>query len=408
MMDKIGENANNKKENRVLARLPIGNKTSEIIADSEVFSNPLPPFTIQSLEGELAPSDCIAFGLSSKLLPILSSDVHLWQSVLSLADVRLTPADLRRLAVKGNVYLDCVFHEKNPGGLSASLFCPSIRYRERSDFSAATFQFHDFHTGDDYDIIEIYHAISHKKEPERFKPGSLQSLSAFTEFCDWIEESKITTVYGAMFDNWREAFEKNLADELATKPIARNAFFRTIFNLILPVLLDIARKNANTCRPEFIASVRYVASLAGFSESRIIEVNRAMNFLVLAGILKKGESKRLRGGDDEASRVTYQYSINFETTSKQLIAAWETIEELGLGSVRTFTKSNIARAFGKEKADEIIRRKAEPSEEKPSEAKPARKQVITKRRKYGDIFKPWGGLATVTTSAEGDVWPPGD
>lgn len=407
-MDKIGENANIKKENRVLARLPIGNKTSEIIADSDVFANPEKANAIQSLKGGSYSSDCIATRFFDDLLPTLSSDVYLWQSVLSLADVRLTPADLRRLAVKGNVYLDCVFHEKNPGGLSASLFCPSIRYRDKNDSSAATFMFHDFHTGENYAIVEIYHAISHKKEPERFKPGSLKAVAAFTEFCDWIEESKITTVYGAMFDNWRAAFEKNLADEMATKPIARNAFFRTIFNLILPVLLDIARKNANTCRPEFIASVRYVASLAGFSESRIIEVNRAMNFLVLAGILKKGESKRLRGGDDEASRDTYQYSINFETTSKQLIAAWETIEELGLGSVRTFTKSNIARAFGKEKADEIIRRRPEPSEAKPSEAKPARKQVITKRRKYGDIFKPWGGLATVTTSAEGDVWPPGD
>lgn len=383
---------------------------TEIIAESETIAKHKNETFIQSLKGELASSDCVAVVCSSKLLSILSSDVWLWQSVLGLADVRLSAPDLKRLQEKGNLYLDCPFHEKNPGGLSASLFCPSIRYRERSFVSASAFQFHDFHTGENYDIIEIYHAITHKKEPERFRPGSLQSLSAFTELCDWIADNNITTAFGAMFDTWAEAFEKNLADLMATANIERNAFFRTIFTLILPVILQIARKQFNTGRSKFIASVRFVANLAGLPESRIIEVNRAMNFLVLAGLLQKGETKRLRGGGDETASVTYYYSINFEATSKQLITAWQTVEELGLGSVRTFTKANLARSFGKEKADEIVRRRPDPvvAEAKPSEERPSRKPVVVIRKKknYGDYFKPWGGLAT--TAVEGDVWPPGD
>lgn len=266
---------------------------------------------------------------------LISSDISLWEKVLNSQYESLYGENLSLLKSHG---FKCVFHkEENP---SASLYW--IKGKGK-------FIYHDFHTEKSFDIVEVFHALKHHREPE-FLPAvdSRKWTDGLLELFDWIDENSITTGFGERFDCWRSDFLERLI-------LTGGGEFKNYIVDTLKVILEISRERINKGINELVLSKRYVADRVpweGSDKTKAFIVNRAMNFLVFAGFLKKGRDLATENGR------TYIFSINFECKVTDVEKAWSELVKVGLSNYRDFNKANVADVFGEKVASDIFRASA--------------------------------------------------
>ncbi len=285
------------------------------------------------LEKESAPSNCN----SSYLVHFshISSDLLLWELILNDSYKSIYDEELHLFKSLG---FKCVFHkEKNP---SANLFWIDEK---------AKFVYHDFHDGKNYDIVEVFHAIKNHQEPQFLEAkNSRKWLDALLELYEWIDENRITTGFGEKFDRWRDGFLGNLR-------LTGGGSFKEYIVDTLKTILEISRERINKGINELVLSKRFVADRVdwtGSDKNKAKIVNRAMNFLVFAGILQKGRDLSTENGR------TYIFSIDFKCTTEAVERAWSELVKAGLTNYRDFNKSNVADVFGPDVANKIFRASA--------------------------------------------------
>ena len=305
-------------------------------------------------------------------LGLISSDSSLWEKVLNSQFESFYGVPLSLLKSHG---FKCVFHkEANP---SATLFWIEGKGK---------FVYHDFHNGKSFDIVEVFQALKHQKEPE-FLPAvnSRKWLDGLLELFEWIDENGITTGFGERFDRWRSDFLERLI-------LTGGGEFKNYIVDTLKVILEISRERINKGINELVLSKRFVADRVpwkGSDKTKAFIVNRAMNFLVFAGLLKKGRDLATGAGR------TYIFTINFDCKASDVIKAWTELVKVSLSNYRDFNKSNVADLFGAKLANEIF--KASAFEKSKLPETPVSKKVVAKTkneetRSYADLFRPWGGF----------------
>ena len=283
----------------------------------------------EKLPSNLYSSYLVAFDSIS----LISSDLKLWQTLLSKAFENLYH---EQLSLKDSKNFKCVFHkEKNP---SAGLH-----------YSKDKYIYHDFHNGKSFDIVEVFHAIKHQKEPAFLEAKNSNNwTNALMELFDWIDENDITTGFGERFDTWRRDFR-------AKVNLSGGGEFKNYIIDTFDAILDIARTRINKGINELVLSKRFVAekvAWSGSDKSKALIINRAMNFLVLAGVLRKGRDLSCKAGR------TYIFSIDFNCSPQRLAEAWAQLLEAGIATVNDFKKSTVAEYFGEELANSIFRASA--------------------------------------------------
>jgi len=265
----------------------------------------------------------------------ISGDLLLWELILNDSYKSIYDEELHLFKSLG---FKCVFHkEENP---SANLFWIDEK---------AKFVYHDFHDGKNYDIVEVFHALKNHREPE-FLPAvdSRKWTDGLLELFDWIDENSITTGFGERFDCWRSDFLERLI-------LTGGGEFKNYIVDTLKVILEISRERINKGINELVLSKRYVADRVpweGSDKTKAFIVNRAMNFLVFAGFLKKGRDLATENGR------TYIFSINFECKVTDVEKAWSELVKVGLSNYRDFNKANVADVFGEKVASDIFRASA--------------------------------------------------
>jgi len=270
---------------------------------------------------------------------LLSSDAELWKKVLEIAGVEL---DTHTLQEQGSIKFPDLFGSGNPTRTVYSLFHPGIRYTDFSEKS--NFQLHCFANDMNYDIIEVFLALKDGGNPKKAK----MTPKELSRFYSWIEEEGITTIYGAAFDEWWNRLEPELNRQFELMAEVSNNRFLDDIRKVTEVIRSEARKNYNNGKEWFMCSVRHVGRLAGgLSKFR---VNRAMNFLVLAGFLKKGDETRI------GVHTTYKYRLDFLTFPEDIYETWETLEENSLANAKDFKRENVVLAFGEKRANEVFKR----------------------------------------------------
>lgn len=272
---------------------------------------------------------------------LLSSDPELWKKVLEMAGVEL---DTHKLQENGSIKFPDLFGSGNPSRTVYSLFHPGIRYTDFSEKS--NFQLHCFANDMNYDIIEVFLALKDGGNPKKAKMTSKE----LSRFYSWIEEEGITTIYGAAFDEWWNRLEPELNRQFDLMAQVLNNKFLDEIHKASAVIISEARRNYNNGKEWFMCSVRHLIKKMDTKIS-LARANRAMNFLVLSGLLKKGEFTRVNG------RETYKYSLDFLTLPEDIFKTWKELEKEGIASVNRFTRDNIALIFGEEKAAETFRKK---------------------------------------------------
>jgi len=285
----------------------------------------------ESLEQESLPSNLYTNYLVN--FSLISSDLLLWKLILK--DFYKSIYD-EELHLSKSLRFKCVFHqEKNP---SAGLH-----------FTKGWFVYHDFHDGKSFDIVEVFHALKHQKPPEFLEAkNSRKWLDALLELYDWIDENGITTGFGEKFDRWRDGFLGNLR-------LTGGGAFKEYITDTLETILVIARERINKGINELVLSKRYVAERMdwkGPDKTKAFIVNRAMNFLVFAGLLQKGRDLGTKNGR------TYIFSIDFDITTTMVEKAWSELVKAGLTNYRDFNKNNVADLFGAQVANRVFRASA--------------------------------------------------
>jgi hypothetical protein len=270
---------------------------------------------------------------------LLSSDLELWKKVLEIAGVQL---DITRLQEDKSVKLPDIFGSGNPSKIVYSLFHPGTLY---TDFSGkSNFQLHCFANKMNYDIIEVFLALKDGGNPRKAKMNSKE----LSRFYSWIEEEGITTLYGVAFDEWWNRLKPELEKQFDLMARVLNNKFLDEIHKASAVIISEARRNYNNGKEWFMCSVRHLIKKMDTNIS-LARANRAMNFLVLSGLLKKGEFTRVNG------RETYKYSLDFLTLPEDIFKTWKELGKEGIASVNRFTRDNIALIFGEEKAAETFR-----------------------------------------------------
>lgn len=302
-------------------------------------------------------------------LGLISSDSSLWEKVLNSQFESVYGVPLSLLKSHG---FKCVFHkEANP---SATLFWIEGKGK---------FVYHDFHNGKSFDIVEVFQAIKHHREPEFLEAiNSKKWLNGLLELFEWIDENHITTGFGGRFDRWRDEFLQKLI-------LTGGGEFKNYIVDTLKVILDIARTRLNKGINELVLSKRFVAervTWTGSDKTKAFIVNRAMNFLVFAGLLQKGRDLATGAGR------TYIFTINFDCKASDVIKAWTELVKVGLSNYRDFNKNNVADLFGAKLANEIFKASAFEKPEEPPKAKAVAKAKNEEPRSYADLFRPWGGF----------------
>lgn len=287
----------------------------------------------RSLEQKSAPSNYN----SSYLVHFshISSDLLLWELILNDSYKSLYKEELH---LSKSLRFKCVFHkEKNP---SANLFWIDDK---------AKFVYHDFHNGKNYDLVEVFHAIKHHQEPKFLEAkNSRKWLDGLLELYEWIDENRITTGFGERFDRWRDDF-------LGSVSLNGGGVFKEYILDTLKTILEISRERINKGINELVLSKRFVADRVdwkGSDKNKAKIVNRSMNFLVFAGLLRKGRDLSTEKGR------TYIFSIDFKCTTKAVEKAWDEIVKAGISNYKDFNKKNVADLFGERRANEIFRASA--------------------------------------------------
>jgi len=285
----------------------------------------------ESLEQESLPSNLYTNYLVH--FSLISSDIKLWETILN--DFYKSIYD-EELHLSDSLRFKCVFHkEKNP---SAGLH-----------FTKRWFVYHDFHDGKSFDIVEVFHALKHHKPPEFLEAkNSRKWLDALLELYDWIDENGIKTGFGEKFDRWRDGFLGNLR-------LTGGGAFKEYITDTLKTILEISRERINKGINELVLSKRYVAERMdwkGPDKTKAFIVNRAMNFLVFAGLLQKGRDLGTKNGR------TYIFSIDFDITTTMVEKAWNELVKAGLTNYRDFNKNNVADLFGAQVANRVFRASA--------------------------------------------------
>lgn len=262
----------------------------------------------------------------------VSSDLLLWETVINDLHESVYNEEVRLF---NSLRFKCIFHkERNP---SANLFWIDEK---------AKFVYHDFHNGKNFDIVEVFHAIKHHQEPKFLEAkNSRKWLDGLLELYAWIDENGITTGFGERFDRWRDDF-------LSRLNLTGGGAFKDYIVDTLKTILDISRERINKGINELVLSKRYVADRVpweGNDKTKAFIVNRAMNFLVFAGILKKGRDLSTEKGR------TYIFSIDFNCKTSDIEKAWTDIVKAGISNYRDFNKNNVADLFGEKLANEIFR-----------------------------------------------------
>jgi hypothetical protein len=274
--------------------------------------------------------------LSKELIYSITMDSILWENVINL---RYEEIYGRPFYLELNKNILCIFHqEKNP---SAGLF-----KKENGEIF-----YKDFHIGSQkaFNVVEVFHAIQHNKEP-RFLKGQ-DWTNALLELFDWIENEQIETGYLKAFDDWWNDFR----DKLKLK---KNAFSRYIMKT-LDVVMNEFRERMRKGHNQAVLAKRYVAPKAGIPEGRDFTVNRSMNFLVFAGLLKKAKTRNFEYIDkktgEKKQRKGYIYSIDFNCSPEQIMKAFDGLIKNGIADVRKFKKSSVSAYYGIEKALDVFR-----------------------------------------------------
>jgi len=264
---------------------------------------------------------------------LISSDLLLWETVLNGAFEELYN---ERLHLSNSHRFKCVFHkEKRP---SAGLHIVKGRY-----------VYHDFHDGKSFDIVEVFHAIKNHQEPQFLEAkNSRKWTDGLLELFEWIDENRITTGFGESFDRWRSEFLGRLS-------LTGGGEFKNYIVDTLKTILEISRERINKGINELVLSKRYVADRVPWEGSDQLKakiVNRAMNFLVFAGILRKGRDLSTEKGR------TYIFSIDFDCTTEAVERAWSKAVNANIATYDKFNKSNVADVFGPDVANMIFRASA--------------------------------------------------
>jgi len=287
----------------------------------------------RSLEQKSAPSNCN----SSTLVHFspISSDLLLWELIINDSYKSIYKEELH---LSKSLRFKCIFHkEENP---SANLFWIDEK---------AKFVYHDFHDGKNYDIVEVFHALKHHQEPKFLEAkNSRKWLDGLLELFEWIDENRIKTGFGERFDRW-------LDDFLGKLSLTGGGVFKEYIVDTLKTILEISRERINKGINELVLSKRFVADRVdwkGSDKNKAKIVNRAMNFLVFAGLLRKGRNLSTENGR------TYIFSIDFKCKASDVEKAWDEIVKAGLSNYNDFNKNNVADLFGERRANEIFRASA--------------------------------------------------
>jgi len=287
----------------------------------------------RSLKKESLPSNCNSSYLVNS--SFISSDIKLWELILNDSYKSIYNEELH---LSKSLRFKCVFHkEKNP---SANLFWIDDK---------AKFVYHDFHDGKNYDLVEVFHAIKHHQEPQFLEAkNSRKWLDGLLELFEWIDENRIKTGFGERFDRWRSEFLGRLS-------LTGGGVFKEYILDTLKTILEISRERINKGINELVLSKRFVADRVdwkGPDKTKAFIVNRSMNFLVFAGILRKGRDLSTEKGR------TYIFSIDFKCKASDVEKAWNEIVKAGISNYKDFNKKNVADLFGERRANEIFRASA--------------------------------------------------
>ena len=283
----------------------------------------------------------------------INSDIYIWKRLLNKAYRKMFHDSLSwnkfynkfsySENIEKNMYMKCVLcGEKTRDGESASFF----------QLKDGQYFYHDFHTGESYNIVEFFHALKTGK-PRRLVAGAPETKKAFIEFYNWLEEEKIDTRCGLEFSEWWNKYRSSIRSGFEFKnQIIGNSFLEMIFK-VLDALMKIAQRQYNKGLKEFLASTNHIIEVAGLEKTGNIrtKVNRALNFWVLAGLIEKGANKSLKNGR------TYYYSVNFKFIPEVAKDTWSMLEEFGIANFRGFKKANIAKFFGESVANRVFRAK---------------------------------------------------
>jgi hypothetical protein len=285
--------------------------------------------------------------LSDELIYSITMDSILWEKVINL---RYEEIYGRPFYLELNKNILCIFHqEKNP---SAGLF-----KKENGEIL-----YKDFHLGSQkaFNVVEVFHAIKHNKEP-RFLKGQ-DWTNALMELFDWIENEQIETGYLKAFDDWWNDFR----DKLKLK---KNAFSRYITKT-LDVVMNEFRERMRKGHNQAVLAKRYVTDKVNFKskseKTKGFIINRSMNFLVFAGLLKKAKTRNFEYIDKKTGkkkqRKGYIYSIDFNCSPEQIMKAFDSLIKNGIADVRKFKKSSVSAYYGIEKAMDVFRGKQDKDE----------------------------------------------
>lgn len=326
---------------------------------------------------ELQPSNrycsyLVALLHSNELVNSITRDTILWEKVINLLYKKMYG---ERYYLELNKNFLCIFHqEKNP---SAGLF-----KKENGEIL-----YKDFHLGSQkaFNVVEVFHAIKHNQEPKFLKGQDW--TNALLELFEWIETEQIETGYLKAFDDWWNDFRTELK-------LKDNAFSKYIMKT-LEVVMNEFRERMRKGHNQAVLAKRYVAGKLKWKMSertKAFIVNRCMNFLVFAGLLRKAKTRNFEYTDKtgkKKQRKGYIYSIDFNCSPEQVIKAFNSLIENGIADVRKFKTATVSTYFGIEKAMEVFRGKQDKDEiETNRKRKYSNKHGWCKNGKL-----PFGGIA---------------
>jgi hypothetical protein len=306
----------------------------------------------------------------------INRDLHLWERVIDLGYKKLY-GEKHYLELDKNFL--CIIHkEKNP---SARIF-----KRKNGDFVYKDFHYSESNKA--FNVVEIFNAIQHNKEPEFLKGQRFNN--ALIELFEWIESEKIETSYYQAFNKWWSNFETRLK-------LQKNTFSKYIM-LTLQAIINEFKERMRKGHNKAVLAKRYIADRVQIknmnADSKAFIVNRCMNFLVFSGLLRKGDTINFTFTDKRTGktkqRPSYYYSIDFECTPEQVVSAFESLIENGIADYNKFKKTTVREYYGHEKADEIFRAKQDKDELKARKKRENHKKQ--NKKYYANVYKSWGGI----------------
>jgi len=256
---------------------------------------------------------------NSSYIPLSSSE-SLWESLLTEYSKCIYGATWTYKGI-GKPFRCLLHKETNPS---------AILYRRKD----GVIVYHDFHNSKSFDVIQFFEYMQNKERKEPVITSDRKWLKWWSaKLKEYIDLHQIDTGFSVPIHSY----------------VSNNdfSFMTDKHNFVLKALEHFACLDMNKGELDFIASTRKVAELTGLATD---EVNRIMNQFCYLGILQKGDKVKTVNG------FTYRYTFVCEDIA-EVRDRYNHLKEVGLLSLRNFSKAKVSERLGEDIAAAIFRRK---------------------------------------------------